>query len=556
MNENFLKSRASYIQIQTALYEKIKKQYEDADKIFTPASPYGQILDILASFQENWLFFLDDIANEANIKLANRLESVYGLASLSGHNPTRSIAANGLVSIKFKKLDESIRGKFAIVSDKIKLRCENNNLQYFLEIPNVLGETRLDMLTNDTYTYNIIQGVIETSTLLGTGESLTSFEIPSKQVIDNDRIYVTINGENWTKIESLYDMNANSKHFIVKTNMDGGVTVLFGNGYFGKIPTVGSLIEISYVVSDGFNGNINNVSNSTTFKFVDNTITELGEDLDLNSIAIVSMKTPIILGSDSEDVELTKLIAPYMSKSFVLANANNYKHFLSRFDFLSTIEVWNTDVNENVFYMFLTPKILKYIENPLDYYSLPTNKIVLSAEYENAILEYIIKSQRQLVSTELKFVKGIVTKYVANVYLRVFDDVPESLIISTIHNSIANYFLENTRRDRIPKSDLIKVVESISGVDSVNFSFTSERNEKAIIDGFYIKNGVRIDLAPLENPQIGLDEFGDILIQQTEIPIIRGDFYDRFNNYYNSGIVKNGYGCLNVFIKEKIKRTL
>lgn len=556
MNENFLKSRSTYIELQTALYEKIKKQYEDADKIFTPASPYGQILDILASFQENWLFFLDDIANESNIKLANRLESVYGLASLSGHNPTRSIAANGLVTIKFKTPDESIRGKFAILSDKVKLRCENNNLPYFLEIPNVLGDTRLDMLTNDSYTYNIIQGVVEKSTLFGTGESLTSFEIPSKQVVDNDRIYVSVNGENWSKIDSLYDMNANSKHFMVRTNMDGGVTILFGNGYFGKIPTNGSLIEISYVVSDGFNGNLNNVSNSTTFKFIDNTVTELGEDLDLNSIATVSMKTPIILGSDSEDVELTKLIAPYMSKSFVLANSNNYKHFLSRFDFLSTIEVWNTDVNENVFYMFLTPKILKYIENPLDYYSLPTSKIVLSSDYENAILEYIIKSQRQLVSTELKFVKGIVTKYVANVYLRIFDDVPESLIISTIHDSIANYFLENTRRDRIPKSDLIKVVENISGVDSVNFSFTSERNEKAIIDGFYIKNGVRIDLAPLENPQIGLDEFGDILIQQTEIPIIRGDFYDRFNNYYNSGIVKNGYGCLNVFIKEKIKRIL
>lgn len=556
MNENFLKSRSTYIELQTALYEKIKKQYEDADKIFTPASPYGQILDILASFQENWLFFLEDIANESNIKLANRLESVYGLASLSGHNPTRSIAANGLVTIKFKTLDESIRGKFAILKDRVKLRCENNNLPYFLEIPNVLGDTRLDMLTNDLYTYNIIQGVIEKSTLFGTGESLTSFEIPSKQVIDNDRIYVTVNGENWSKIESLYDMNANSKHFLVRTNMDGGVTILFGNGYFGKIPTNGSLIEISYVVSDGFNGNLNNVSNSTTFKFIDNTITELGEDLDLNSVATVSMKSPIILGSDSEDVELTKLIAPYMSKSFVLANSNNYKHFLSRFDFLSTIEVWNTDVNENVFYMFLTPKILKYIENPLDYYSLPTSKIVLSVDYENAILEYIIKSQRQLVSTELKFVKGLVTKYVANVYLRIFDDVPESLIISNIHDSIANYFLNNTRRDRIPKSDLIKVVENISGVDSVNISFTSERNEKAIIDGFYIKNGVRIDLAPLENPKIGLDEFGDILIQQTEIPIIRGDFYDRFNNYYNSGIVKNGYGCLNVFIKEKIKRTI
>jgi hypothetical protein len=554
MNENFLKSKATYYEIRAALLAKITEKYSDAGKIFTPASPYGQILDVLSSFSENWLFYLDDIANELNILLANRQESIFALSSLNSHNPTRTIAANGEISIKFKSPSEEIRGRFAIFKDKMKLRCENNNLEYFIEIPNVLGDTRLDMLSNDSYDFRIVQGTFQSNTVVGTGEPLTSFEIPSKRTIDNDRVYVSVNGEMWERIESMYDMTNNSKHFIVKSNFDGGVSLIFGNGYFGAIPALGAIIEISFVISEGFNGNINSVSNQTKFKFVENTTTELSEDLDLNTVAEIKIKTPIILGSDSEDTAFTKNIAPYASKSFLLATPNNYKHFLSRFDFLSNIVVWNdaSGNNDNIFYIFLIPKILRYIDNPIDYFNISLNKFLLSQDYKDAIFRYLNESQRQLITTEAKFVDGIITKYIINVYIRIFTDVPESVIISNIQNEVANYFLNNTRRDRIPKSDIIGVIESINGVDSVNVTYLSELNEKANIDGFYILDGQRITTTPTTS--IGLDDFGDILIGEKEIPVIRGDFYDRNQNYYNSGLTKNGYGCLNVFIREKIKR--
>lgn len=552
---NFLKSKQSYLEIRTALYEEIKKRYTDADKVFTPASPYGQIIDILSSFQENWLYFLDDIANELNIQLAQRQESIYALASLTGHTPTRTLAASGEIAIKFKAPQETIRGRFANFKDKMRLRCENNNLEYFLEIPNTTGDTKIDILTNNQYKFRITQGTYQTSTFVGNGEPLSSFTIPSKRIIDNDRIYVTVNGENWHKIESLYDMNKDSKHFIVKSNFDGGIYILFGNSHFGKIPPVGTKIEVSYVISEGFGGNINN-SNQVTFKFIENTTTELDEDLDLNEICDIKISTAIILGSDEEDTNFTKNIAPYMSKSFVLANPNNYKHFLSRFDFLSNIEAWQLNDNLNEFYLFLIPKIMKYIDNPIDYFNIPISKFTLSADYENAILDYLVKSQRQFISTELKFVKGVITKYVINVFVRIFDDIPESIIVSNIHDAIANYFVNNTRRDRIPKSDVVSIIESVNGIDSVNISFVSERNEKAILNGFYSINGVRLDLAVNQNPNLGLDDFGDIVIERNEIPIIRGDFYDRNNNYFNSGLTKSGYGAINIFVRERIKRPI
>ena len=105
-----------------------------------------------------------------------------------------------------------------------------------------------------------------------------------------------------------------------------------------------------------------------------------------------------------------------------------------------------------------------------------------------------------------------------------------------ILNSIGNYFIQNTRLTRIPKSDLIKLIEEVNGVDSVSIYIVSRNNEIS-----KTQNQSAVD--------IGLDEFNDIIVGVNELPIIRGGFSDRYGNVYSSGIVEDSLGPVNIQIK-------
>jgi hypothetical protein len=66
----------------------------------------------------------------------------------------------------------------------------------------------------------------------------------------------------------------------------------------------------------------------------------------------------------------------------------------------------------------------------------------------------------------------------------------------------------------------------------------------------------RINLTTGEDPGLGLDDFGDIRIDDNEIVVIRGDWYDRNNNYYEEFPDDNLLSSLNIFFKEGIKADL
>jgi hypothetical protein len=137
-------------------------------------------------------------------------------------------------------------------------------------------------------------------------------------------------------------------------------------------------------------------------------------------------------------------------------------------------------------------------------------------------------------------------------------------LVTAIRSTLNDYFLKVNRRDRIPRSDLISLIEDIPGIDSVNVFFISEENENAIRNGFYfvpvygvdpatdqrvLIENKKIVLIEGEDPQLGLDEFGDIIIGSDDIAVIRGGWQDRNGTYFEETPVKNGIGSLNVFFK-------
>ena len=164
------------------------------------------------------------------------------------------------------------------------------------------------------------------------------------------------------------------------------------------------------------------------------------------------------------------------------------------------------------------------------------------SEYQKSeLLRYIEKTGSKLVSTDIKLIDPIINRYVINTTTIVFDDVSPEIITNEINNVIADYFIDNTRRKRIPKSDLIKAIEEVNGVDSVAITIVGENNERAR------------RLNP--NAQlVGLDEFNDIIIKNNQLPLIRGGFTDRHGNVYVEGISNDSLGAVNIKIQDIVPR--
>lgn len=590
-NNTFLsKIRITAEEIYQDAVSYLSDQYRRAQSTFTSSSPYGQILKVLSNLFEQNYFYLEDAQVENNPMTATNVESIYGNAVQAGHNPTRAISAIGEIRFKFKPGKESsFSGPYIIINDGTQLKCLNNGLTYTLKLSS--DNIKINKNTVDFTNVVIIQGKYATQTVIGTGTKSQSYNINIKNQADHNNVKVFVNGVLWKNMESIYDMVGNNKRsVVVKTGISGGIDIFFGNGYFGEVPQAGALIEVQYIETDGSLGIVDTNPSQVGFQWIDTGVNVSGEDIDLNEFLITDTTIAPNLGADAEDPEFTKVIAPLASKSFALVGPPNYEYFLSRYNTFSYIDAYNT-VNDdyldddNVTYLFILPDIARKMGGETDYFNLPISEFTLDKVEKNAILRAIKESGQQATSSEVQFVDPEIKKYAINVVLRYFDGYDKDFIFDDIRSKLNDYFLNVKRRDKIPKSDIISLVEGIEGVDSVNVFFVSQENEEAIKKGYYIRKTykiqpttpflqegegtkkrfiffnkvliqTRIRVKPGEDPNLGLDEFGDITLTHDQLPIIRGGWYDRNGTFYQEYPSKNQPSGLSVYFKEKIDNNL
>jgi hypothetical protein len=467
-----------------------------------------------------------------------------------------------------------VNASYIMLLDKTKLSCVNNGYKYFVQLGNSLENIKININEVNQIPVKIIQGELEEQTVAGTGLPLQSYTFTSKKPIENEMVWVYVNGEAYEVVDSLYDMTKDDKLCMVKTGISGGVDVYFGNEDYGVIPGIGALITVRYVKTDGFSGNVFSKSNQVTWQWIDKGYTNTGEEADLNTVLMTSIDKPIILGADAESIELTKIIAPKTSRAYVLANPDNYVKLLSRFNYsyVDAYTTWNDEYidDDNIVYLFLIPDVQRRLSKNTDYFTTDLKNFYLDPDEKAALYDYINRSGQQIMSTELSIVDPVVTKYALNIFLRIFDTADQITIKNEITSKITDYLLKVNRRDKIPKSDIISIVENIEGVDSVSISFVSKINEDSIIDGYYIKRNNSIDkirgimtvtetkitVSEGSDPNLGLDEFGDIVIGLNELPLVRGGWYDRFGNFYEDGLNNGEFSSMNIIVKEVIRESL
>lgn len=527
----------------------LQNTFKQSRSVFTAASPFGQLLIVVENLSQLIFYYIEDSITELNINEASRVSSIYSLATLAGHNPSRAIGATGQIRI-IRKPSINPPASKAILNNLFRVTCANNGLTYAIELTQ--DEVRLALSGAETpAVFNIRQGQIESQTFTAKGLPFESYQLgmPNNFYIDNFAVNVYVNGEKWTKYESLLDIPRNSKGFIAKTGITNGLDIYFGNGSFGQIPKTGSTIVVEYLNTDGSFGNVKvDDPRQVIFTFADTAFSPTGEEIQMNDYFQIATVSPPNFGVDPEDPSLTRLIAPKASKNFALVNLDNYEVLLQKMQMFSTIKVFlDQDANGNILdsrmiNLFLVPDVTQMFNNGSDYFNLPISNFKLTDFQKNELLKYIERSGTKMISSDIKIVDPKITRYILNVSVIAYDDTANEIIKSDIADAVGNYFIKLRRQDRVPKSDLIAAIESLKGVDSVNVNFLCEGNEVDKI------------VNPASQKLIGLDDFNDIIIGLDEFPVLRGGWKDAQGNSYAEGLSETGFGALNVQIKSKISR--
>lgn len=570
----------------------VTRVYGEVEGAFTTASPFSQLLDVISQIGRLIFFYIEDATVEQNILTAQNPESIYGLSRLAGHDSFRGAAASGELKLRLGVSGlEDIAGDALNIPANAIIECKDNGLRYTLRTSN--DQFRLEKSNSNYIFVPVIQGEYESQNLTSTGEAFQSFNVITKSTVDHSQVRIKINSSLWTKYDSLYDMKKGTQGYLVKTGITGGLDIYFGNGSFGEIPESGSTIEVEYLKIEGAMGNLNGRAD-LSFEFKTEGTDSLGNTHDLNELLESEFTVAPKMGANPEDIELTKLIAPLQSHSFVLATPDNYEHFLSRYGMFSYLDAYNTTDDgylddDNVIYLFMLPNTLKKLQNNKDYFNLDTSEFFFTEIEKEGIRGLLEKSGRQMVTTEIKIVDPKPQYFRMDIKVRYFEGYTKANLATEIRSKVAEYLINITRRDRLPKSDIVAIVENIDGIDSVNVKFTSEKEETARRLGYYISETVTVTPstpvlteigngkqkmvffkrnvttkqvnfepgAALPENVINLDSFGDIILEKEEVALFRGGWLDSKNLIVKDEVKTGEKAAMSIYFDEPaVKNTI
>jgi hypothetical protein len=531
-----------YNNLTAQINNYLRLVFNRSDESFSNASPFGQVVSVEKEIYQQNVIYQKNVVRNFMVDEADNQKAVRNLARIGGHNPTRAITATGSLKMKLKSgidIYNDIGGGRIKINDKTKIKNKTNGLIYTIRFGN--SQELFEVSQSQDIYLNLVQGTYETYQFTGSGEINQSFSVQVNEAstIDNFDVEVKYNNQPVTIRDAQFDMLRNEIACFTRTGMNGGLDIFFGNGDFGFIPTQGVIISVTYLLTDGTNGIIL-TPQVNDWQWIDDVVDMNGEPVNMDNTFDVYVDKQIGFASDGETTEFTKSVMPYMSRNFVLATPNQYIYTLKRLSLFSKINVYNTlddknFENDNKVYLFLVPNITNYFNNNVNYFNVPMDAFTLDQEEIDKTLTYLKMMANIPVNTVLEVIQPTISKYIMNIYVRKFQGYSDDGIKQNIITNVSNYLSTLERDDRIPKSDIINVLEGTSGVDSVNVSFVSKKNE----DYHKIK--------PNSGLIYGLDSvLGDIVVDSQELAVIRGGWSDRNYTYYNESLDSNGLGPINI----------
>lgn len=530
------------------LQNYLSKSFSGLGSAFGSNTIFGQIVTVVGNAIQNVMLYIEDALVEQNKYTAQRKKSIYGLAALSGYMPSYGKASIVTVKLDFMPFNSqsSDNSYNVVLYNGTRLTCTQNGLLYNIMLPQ--ESIILNPTDNATKYFSAVQGNFESQRFISTGGKYYSASVSFVGNLDLDYFTVRVNNNIWARKESLYDMLPNENAYVLKPAPNGSISIVFGNSIHGAELMTDDIIDVTYLIHDGEYGNVDSTL-ETYFVFNSNLYDINGDEYNGNEMFNVTFANndSVSSGSNADGLLDIKNMIGLNSRSLVLTTPDNYKEILSRFGFCGYNRTWS-DPNSAVINSLIIKNFRSNITNISDYFTLKEDDFKLNDIQKRSIFNYIASSGNQLANVKYGIFDPDLCKYAMWVYVKMKSDKYNKEIVKTnIRNAIGSFFINIKSDYFIPKSDIAYIIKlMVDGIDSIDIYILSEQNEKALIEGKYvnttfelnnvtgqyIKKTENVKLYDGENPNLGLDAHGNILLNvDSQFPVLMGGWkYKNDNN--------------------------
>ena len=324
-------------QIKTSIKDYLRANSDFTDFDFE-GSNFSVLIDTLAYNTYITAFNSNMIVNESFLDSATLRENVVSLARNIGYVPRSRTASQATVSF-----DVTTSGNTPTLTLQAGLVCvgTSKDSSYVFSIPESITTTTNQTfdangnIISSTASYNeivVYQGTYLSKSFTVDG-SLDQRFILENSFIDTSTIKVYVKGaadtglgKEYRKVDNILNITDISETYLIQEITDERYELLFGDGVFGKKLENDAVITVSYIVTDGTEGN-----GPAVFSYAGSTLTSS------NQIALTSV-TPTITtvsaaanGGNIESIDSIKYFAPRLySSQYRAVTARDYESVIQQ----------------------------------------------------------------------------------------------------------------------------------------------------------------------------------------------------------------------------------
>jgi len=307
--------------LRTQIKDYLRSSSDFSDFDFE-GSNFSVLIDLLAYNSYITAFNTNMTVNEVFLDSATLRENVVALARNIGYTPRSVRAARAKVSFNVILTNSTDVRTVTLQAGQVAQGALTQS-SYIYSIPEdytAQVDSQGEALFGDLEIY---EGIFVKNTFTVDASTPNQRFILPNANIDTTTVRVKVKTnvtEQYSVFENVLNVDANSRLFLLQEISDQKYEVRFGDGILGKKPTPGSIIEVSYIVSNGREGNgAQNFTFSGILK--DNNVNPI-----TTGISLLTTISPAQNGDNIEDLDSIKYLAPRVYSSQLRAvTASDYK---------------------------------------------------------------------------------------------------------------------------------------------------------------------------------------------------------------------------------------